>query len=218
MKKIFLLASLALGLMTSCQKEDFVAESVKNNPDFAVTATLDEALETRTQLSDKDNNGYKTLWTANDVISIFNAGSHYKYVINDGARELIAIFKYDPSFGNVTGGIEDEASSDVFVSVYPFAQETTVSKSGDDYVVNTVIPTAQKHVTGSFGQDAAPMVAVNKTTPSFSFKNVASVLIMPLKGEGTIVSATLESKAHKIAGKAVVTAAAANLYPYSKCR
>lgn len=212
MKKLFLLAFLALGLMTSCQKEDLIGDSIQSNPSLEVVAVLDEALETRTQLSEKDANGYKTLWAEDDILSVFNAGNHYKYVIIDGAGELVANFKYDPFFGDVTGGIEDEANSDVFVSVYPFDSKTTVAKSGDDYVVNTVIPTDQKHVTGSFGQDAAPMVAVNKTTPNFSFKNIASVLVMPLKGEGTIVSATLESKTHKIAGKAVVTAVATNKY------
>ena len=213
MKKLFLFAFVALGLMTSCQKEDFVAESVKDTPNFEPVAFLGEALETRTQLSEKDaNGGYKTLWTEDDVLSIFNAGNHYKYVIADGAGESVASFMYDPSFGDVTGGIENEANSDVFVSVYPFDPKTTAAKSGDDYVVNTVIPTIQKYVSGSFGQDAAPMVVVNKTTPSFSFKNIASVLVMPLKGEGTIVYATLESKSHKIAGKAVVTAVAANAF------
>ena len=49
------------------------------------------------------------------------------------------------------------------------------------------------------------MVAVAPYVPDFSFKNLASCLALPLKGEGKIFYATLESKTQNIAGAAAAT-------------
>ena len=49
------------------------------------------------------------------------------------------------------------------------------------------------------------MVAIAPYVPDFSFKNLASCLVLPLKGEGKIFYATLESKTQKIAGAVAAT-------------
>ena len=212
MKRFYLLALLLVGLMTACQKEDFV--SVSSDPGFDVTASMEAMVETRTQLVPGANGNYGMVWSANDAISVFNDGCHWKYYVKgENAGGVNAKLSFDPSFdSSISGGIENEGSADVFVAVYPFSEETVISKSGDDYVINTVIPTEQNFVSGSFGQNASLMVAVNALKPSYSFRNVGAVLCMPLKGEANIVSATLESAAHNIAGAAVVTAVAENGY------
>ena len=212
MKRFYLLALLLVGLMTACQKEDFV--SVSSDPGFDVTASMEAMVETRTQLVPGSNGNYKMVWSANDAISVFSDGCHWKYYVKgENAGGVNAKLSFDPSFdSSISGGIENEGSADVFVAVYPFSEETVISKSGDDYVINTVIPTEQNFVSGSFGQNASLMVAVNALKPSYSFRNVGAVLCMPLKGEANIVSATLESAAHNIAGAAVVTAVAENDY------
>lgn len=210
MKKFYLLALLVVGLITSCQKEDFV--SVNTDPGFEMTASMESLVQTRTQLVPGANNGYDMVWSANDAISVFSDGCHWRYFVKEeNAGGINAKLTFDPSFdASVSGGIENEGSADVFVAVYPFSEKTVIAKSGDDYVINTEIPAEQAFVAGSFGQNASLMVAVNTLKPSYAFKNVGAVLCMPLKGEANIVSATLESVAHNIAGAAVVTAVAEN--------
>ena len=202
MKKYYILGVLALGLMTSCQEEEIFVRGQLANSNVVVTASLDESSTTRTQLA-PDGKGYKVLWAEGDALSIFSSNTaHAKFELSKGAGEANADFKFkggDLNFGT-------EAGSDDFgyVGVYPYLEGTTVTKGEGLYTINTVIPTEQTYAENSFGQDASPMVAVDPSL-KLSFKNVGSMLVLPLKGEGTITSATLKSKAHKIAGAAVVT-------------
>ena len=202
MKKYYILGVLALGLMTSCQEEEIFVRGQLANSNVVVTASLDESSTTRTQLA-LDDNGYKVLWAEGDALSIFSSNTaHAKFELSKGAGEANADFKFkggDLNFGT-------EAGSDDFgyVGVYPYLEGTTVTKGEGLYTINTVIPTEQTYAVNSFGQDASPMVAVDPSL-KLSFKNVGSMLVLPLKGEGTITSATLKSKAHNIAGAAVVT-------------
>lgn len=210
MKKFYFLTALVLAFMTSCHNEELFENAVQAESHVKVTATLSDNPATRTQLSSIDG-GYKVLWSEDDAISVLNNGKHYKYSLDKGgAGQTTADFSYDPTFGSISAGIETGISKDVFVAVYPFSENVTLSKNNEDYVINTVIPTNQTYAEGSFGVNVAPMVAVAKYAPDFSFKNVASVLVMPLKGKENIVSAVLESKAHKIAGAATVKAVAKN--------
>lgn len=210
MKKIFLLALFALGLMTSCQKENYLAEDVNAGPGFEVTASLEDLAETKTQLAAHEN-GYKTLWSEEDAISVFYNGEHHRYLINEGQNSNVANFSWVGH--NVVGGVEEGFPSYVFVGVYPYSTNVTVAKKGDDIIINTVIPSSQEYAEGSFSSNVSPMVGVNpNNVPVFPFKNVGSVLQLPLKGSATVVAASLESKAHKIAGNAVVTASPANNY------
>ena len=204
MKKHYFLGLLALGLMTSCQEEEIFEKGQFVNSDVVVRATLDESSTTRTQLtSNENNNGYKVLWAENDALSIFSSNSaHAKFVLSKGAGEANADFKFES--GDLNFATEDGSNDFGYVGVYPYSESTTISKNGIDYVINTAIPTEQAYAVNSFGQDASPMVAVDPSL-KLSFKNVGSILVLPLKGEGTITSATLKSKSKKIAGTATVT-------------
>ena len=211
MKK-FLFGLFALGLMTSCVKEAFVVETQQNTPDFVVTATVEETPATRTQLT--YDNGYKTIWSAGDAINVNNAFGSFKFVLTQGAGTPNATFANDPTYSGASAGTEDGNTfpGSGMVAVYPFNANATTSMEGEDVVVNTEIPANQTFSAGSFGQNASPMVAYNVAgLPQFSFKNVGTILCMPLAGEGTIVSAKLESASGvKIAGAATVTAVAEN--------
>ena len=213
MKK-FLFGLFALGLMTSCVKEAFVVETQQNTPDFVVTATLEETPATRTQLV--YDNGYKTVWTAGDAINVNNMLGSYKFVLAQGAGTPNATFANDPTYSGASAGTEDGNTfpGSGMVAVYPFNANVISTMEGNDVVINTEIPASQTFSVGSFGQNASPMVAYNVAgLPQFSFKNVGTILCMPLAGEGTIVSAKLESvSGAKIAGAATVTAVAENDY------
>ena len=205
--KFLFLSILTLGLMVACHENEYDLDYTQVNSNIILTASLDEANATRTELA-PGNNGYKVLWSENDALSVFSSETALaKFALKNGAGQTSADFTFVG--GELNFGTESDSNDFAYVGVYPYSENTTVAKSGDDYVINTVIPTTQTFAANSFGQGASPMVAVHPTL-KFAFKNVGSMLILPLKGTGTITHATLESKAHKIAGSAIVTAEAAN--------
>ena len=208
MKNIFIsLSMLALVFMTSCQQEVLFnkASQVKSSLEF--TASLEEKATSRTQLSplDEENNIYKVWWSEKDVLSVHESeNSHARYIIKKGIGTVRGTFRW--AGGDMLAGTENwNGENEMFIGVYPYSDAITVEKSEKGFRIYTEIPTVQTFAEGSFGQNALPMVAVSKDN-DFAFKNAGSIIILPLKGEAKIVSATLESKAHNIAGKAIVTA------------
>lgn len=208
MKKIFIsLGMLALGFMTSCQQEAFFNEASQAESSLEFTASLEERPTGRTQLSplDEKNNIYRVWWSEKDAISVHvSENSHARYIVKKGVGTVRGTFRW--AGGDAIAGTENwNGDSEMFIGVYPYSDATVVEKSEKGFRIYTEIPTAQTFAEDSYGENALPMVAVSKDN-DFAFKNAASIIILPLKGEAKIVSATLESKAHKIAGKAVVTA------------
>ena len=205
--KFLFLSILTLGLMVACHENDYSLDNTQVNSNIILTASLDESNDTRTELA-SGNNGYKVLWSENDALSVFSSETaHAKFALKNGAGQTNADFSFVG--GELNFGTESDSNDFAYVGVYPYSENTTVAKSGEDYVINTEIPTTQTFAVNSFGQGVSPMVAVHPTL-KFAFKNVGSMLILPLKGTGIITHATLESKSHKIAGSAIVTAEAAN--------
>ena len=215
MKKFFIsLSVLALGFMASCQQEEVLNETSQLKAGLNFTATFEESIESRTQLSALENNTYKVLWSANDNVSIFASENiHAQYAVADGVGSTRGTFT--PVGGDKIEGTDNEVWNDdteMFVGVYPYAEGTTVAKNEKGFTVNTVIPTKQAFAAGSFAKDASPMVAVSEDH-DFAFKNIGTIIVLPLKGEVKIVKATLTSKKHNIAGKAVVTVEGNNWIP-----
>lgn len=205
-KFYYLLAVVVCGVMFSCQNDESLLDDSQMKYDMVAKATLEDDAESRTQFSEVDK-GYKVLWSENDEISIFTSNTaHAKFALSNGVGETTADFIWkEGSFSFSTGDATDNFAC---VGVYPYWANTTVSKVGNDYEILTQIPASQTYAENSHGQNAAPMVAVDPAM-QFAFKNVASYLVMPLKGEATIKFAKLESKAHKIAGEVKVVAEAA---------
>lgn len=204
MKKIFIsLSMLALGFMASCQQEELVSESSQSKSSLEITASLEENIASRTQLSPSEN-GYKVCWSENDAISVLgSANGHAKYIVTNGVGE---------EKGSFTQEGDDEIwneENEMFVGVYPHSTTTSIEKSDRGFKINTVIPTTQAFAAGSIGKDALPMVSVSEDN-DFAFKNVGSIIIVPLNGNAKIISATLESKKQNIAGAAIVTVNEAN--------
>ena len=204
MKKFFVsLSVLALGFMASCQQEELVNEASQTKSSLDVTATLEENTASRTQLSPLGENGYKVWWSENDAFNVFGSEKgKAKYVVKGGVGEEKGTFKFE-------AGDDVWENNEMFVSVYPHSEATSIEKSENGFKINTVIPTTQAFVAGSFGKDAYPMVAVSEDN-DFAFKNVGSIIIVPLNGNAKIISATLESKKQNIAGAAIVTVNEAN--------
>lgn len=208
MNKIFIsLSMLALGFMTSCQQEVLFNEASQVESSLEFTASLEGKATSRTQLSplDEENNIYKVWWSEKDALSVHESeNSHARYIIKKGVGTVCGTFRW--AGGDMIAGTESwNGDSKMYVGVYPHSDATTIEKNEKGFRIYTEIPTVQTFAEGSCGENALPMVAVCKDY-DFAFKNVGAIIILPLKGETKIASATLESKAHKIAGKAIVTA------------
>ena len=203
MKKLYL-GALALCMMASCQNEDAAVLDTQHVSKMEITASLDNSVGSRTALLDDGNGGYKVIWTEGDLLSVFYGSSdaHNQFELNTGAGETTATFK---SVGSFVFSSDTENGDNSFANVgyYPYSASTTVSKNNDTYVINTEIPVNQTYAESSFAQNASPMVAVSNGL-DFAFKNVASVLRVPLKGEKQITKATLTAPS-KIVGAATVT-------------
>ena len=208
MKKIFIsLSMLALGFMASCQQEEVLNETSQLKSSLEFTASLEEKAASRTQLSplDEENNIYKVLWSEKDALSVHESeNSHARYIIKNGTGTVRGTFRW--AGGDMIAGTENwNGESEMFIGVYPYSDATTIEKSDKGFRIYTEIPTVQTFTKESFTTNEFPMVAVSKDN-DFAFKNAGTIIILPLKGKAKIASATLESKAHKIAGKAIVTA------------
>lgn len=204
MKKLsyFLLAALSCGMIASCQVDEYEVVDAQVKSDVVLTAALDDEPATRTQLSPNANGGYKTIWSEGDAVSVFSSNTaHAKFVLKSGAGKTYADFEMKE--GSLSFGVEDSNPFGI-VGVYPYSLNTTVVKEGAVYAINTEIPAKQDFAVNSFAPNAAPMVGINPALNLY-FKNVGTVVVLPLKGDVIIKSATLESKAHKIAGATVVT-------------
>ena len=208
MKKIYLLSLLIMGIIVSCQNEESLLENQQSKACMTITASLGDISDSRTTM-ETDGNGYKVVWSETDTLSVFVGSStaHNKFKITKGVGETSATFV---SVGEFSFGSNIEGSNSFAnVGIYPYSSNTTVTKSNDDYVISTTIPTNQTYAENSFGENASPMIGVSNGF-NFSFKNVASALAIPLKGTQTITHATLESSANKIAGSVKITAVANN--------
>ena len=203
MKKLYL-GALALCMMASCQNEDAAVLDTQHVSKMEITASLDNSVGSRTALLDDGNGGYKVIWTEGDLLSVFYGSSdaHNQFKLNTGAGETTATFK---SVGSFVFSSDTENGDNSFANVgyYPYSASTTVSKNNDTYVINTEIPVNQTYAESSFAQNASPMVAVSNGL-DFAFKNVASVLRVPLKGNEEIIKATLTAPSN-MAGAATVT-------------
>lgn len=212
MKKFYYLSAiLALGMMFSCQKPEIGVDE-QFASDLEIEATLADASETRTQFIETAN-GYKVAWSADDKISVFSSDETVaEFTLSRGAGEPNGSFKL--TGGEVEFGTQDSEGNDyALVGVYPYSQTTTVAKNGESYVINTEIPAIQEYAVNSVGNNAAPMVSVSpeQSLKDFRFKNVGSFVIVPLKGNALISTATLESRSgRKIAGATAVTVSAEN--------
>lgn len=208
MKQYYILGLWALGMMTSCQNKIDGLDELTPQSKVKVTASLDFTPDSRTALQ-ADGNSYKVVWSKSDAFSVFygSPDAKSKFELTTGEGETTAIF--ESSNFKVSSGIESGPNGFAVVAYYPYSDATTVSKNGADYILDTEIPENQSYIENSFAQNASPMVAVTDGSLTFSFKNVASALRVPLLGDKKIVKATLTASS-KIAGPAKVTAVSTN--------
>ena len=145
--------------------------------------------DTRTSLNGPDANGvYKTVWSSGDQIMVFSGDLACRYILKSGENTNKGVFE---GYGN----------SEDLVAVYPFS--IGVSRTGATIEVG--LPEVQEYVSGNIPLGAYPMLGIYGDE-TFSFRNLCSVLKVPMFGDATVKSITFtpNNAGVKASGKAVI--------------
>lgn len=145
--------------------------------------------DTRTSLNGPDANGvYKTVWSPGDQIMVFSGDLACRYILKSGENTNKGVFE---GYGN----------SEDLVAVYPLS----IGFSRTGATIEVGLPEVQEYVSGNIPLGAYPMLGIygNET---FSFRNLCSVLKVPMFGDATVKSITFtpNSAGVKASGKAVI--------------
>lgn len=181
---INILSLASLYLAVSCNEEEQHDQTVST-----ILATIEQS-STRTALDGPDADGvYKTIWSSDDAIAVFsgsNAASEFK--LTSGANTNTAEF-------------EGNAASDNMVAIYPYS----IVKGRTGSTISVTLPEVQEYVSGNIPQGAYPMLGIYGDE-TFSFRNLCSVLKVPMFGDATVKSITFtpNNAGVKASGKAVI--------------
>ena len=145
--------------------------------------------DTRTSLNGPDANGvYKTVWSSGDQIMVFSGDLACSYILKSGENTNKGVFE---GYGN----------SEDLVAVYPLS--IGISRTGATIEVG--LPEVQEYVSGNIPLGAYPMLGIYGDE-TFSFRNLCSVLKVPMFGDATVKSITFtpNNAGVKASGKAVI--------------
>ena len=145
--------------------------------------------DTRTSLNGPDANGvYKTVWSPGDQIMVFSGDLACRYILKSGENTNKGVFE---GYGN----------SEDLVAVYPLS----IGFSRTGATIEVGLPEVQEYVSGNIPLGAYPMLGIYGDE-TFSFRNLCSVLKVPMFGDATVKSITFTSNSAgvKASGKAVI--------------
>ena len=154
-----------------------------------INAVIVQQPDTRTSLNGPDANGvYKTVWSSGDQIMVFSGDLACRYILKSGENTNKGVFE---GYGN----------SEDLVAVYPLS--IGISRTGATIEVG--LPEVQEYVSGNIPLGAYPMLGIYGDE-TFSFRNLCSVLKVPMFGDATVKSITFtpNSAGVKASGKAVI--------------
>lgn len=200
MKKLWMAASVAAISMTGCQEEQFEGSP---DPDNYYASVETFGTNTRTALGE----GHSVVWSSEDRIAIFEGnGAGQAYQVLDAY-----VGKSSGEFAEVEGLVAEGtgASLEGTIAVYPFNKDLSVTSGNNgNYIIEGVtFPSVQKHIAGSFSDEAFPMTAIcEQGNKSLSFKNIGGVLKLSLTGSYSVSKITLTGNSGEpLSGSATVT-------------
>lgn len=187
MKKYLNIILATALLAASCETSG--TDDAALQPENTLYATVET--QTRTQLGELSDSGYKHLWSKGDEIGVFIDGSTQaaRFTLIEGAGESNA------SFSGSGRGTE-------YVAVYPYNRETELLGGGK---VKIGLPAVQSYAEGTFASGSFPMIAASGSS-QLQFKNLCAVLKVPVTGSMTIdrVTVTPNDPTIAVAGTATV--------------
>ncbi len=165
-----------------------VVEHNANEPEREFNAYIDYDAGTRTSMGELDGGKYPVLWSEGDKVYLAYFKNYLSATLISGSGTQKAVFKggnWNSTYQHIT-------------SVYPFdgAAVATRSKSmgkldGNTYYVREItvtanLPQTQTYQEGTFANNVFPMVGLSTNQLDFYYENMAGVLQLPVKGDGTI--------------------------------
>ncbi len=159
-------------LLAGCSSDDSVVEQEPNNntpskQQVTFTASLEDAITTRTSTSYNSTDGWKTVWTSGDKIKISNGASNTGVfeipnasAIKSNGQEATFTLCDDETFTNGDGA---------FYAAYP-ADGVTLSGSS----ISGTIPTLQDLSAATEVNPAYQYMTAYTTDGNLSFKNIVS--------------------------------------------
>lgn len=206
MKKILFNLLVTLSVAAACQKNVSV---VLTDHSESLVGKMEAMQSTKTSIDENNN----VLWSDGDQITAFlrtSLGAKYQVTtVSSGKTAAVFTKKSLTGDDNLFAGVELEHN----IALYPFADDTYVEKSGENYNVTSKLPSIQTYAAESFSNGAFPMVAVSENN-ELTFKNVCGAIKLQLKGTQTIKSIVIEGKNNeKLSGAATVTAYPSGLAP-----
>ena len=154
-----------------------------------INAVIVQQPDTRTSLNGPDANGvYRTVWSPGDQIMVFSGDLACRYILKSGENTNKGVFE---GYGN----------SEDLVAVYTLS--IGISRTGATIEVG--LPEVQEYVSGNIPLGAYPMLGIYGDE-TFSFRNLCSVLKVPMFGDATVKSITFtpNNAGVKASGKAVI--------------
>ena len=154
-----------------------------------INAVIVQQPDTRTSLNGPDANGvYKTVWSPGDQIMVFSGDLACRYILKSGENTNKGVFE---GYGN----------SEDLVAVYPLS----IGFSRTGATIEVGLPEVQEYVSGNIPLGAYPMLGIYGDE-TFSFRNLCSVLKVPMFGDATVKSITFtpNNAGIKASGKAVI--------------
>lgn len=154
-----------------------------------INAVIVQQPDTRTSLNGPDANGvYKTVWSSGDQIMVFSGDLACRYILKSGENTNKGVFE---GYGN----------SEDLVAVYPLS----IGFSRTGATIEVGLPEVQEYVSGNIPLGAYPMLGIYGDE-TFSFRNLCSVLKVPMFGDATVKSITFtpNNAGVKASGKAVI--------------
>lgn len=156
--------------LSACQSELTESMYLADPQETVLSAVIESSSTTRTTLTPAEPGVSHVLWSEEDKIGVFVDGSAAPsvFTLTDGAGTREASF-----FGVGRGSS--------YVGFYPYGADASLD--GED--LHIVLPVEQDYLEGSFAEGAYPMVAVGGT-PVLSFRGLASVLKVSMKGRHSV--------------------------------
>ena len=196
MKKITILLT-AITIIVACNKTETLAPVTDT-----ITALIEQEAPLTKTYMDASNN---IRWSENDQITGFiksSLGLKYQILPSSVGKTWASFENVSGSNGNINAGTEWDHN----VVYYPYSDAVEAEKSGDNYVLDVVLPSEQTYAEDSFGNGAMAMVAVSEYN-NITFRNVLGGMKLQLKGTQTVTSITLQgNNDEKLSGAATVTA------------
>ena len=143
-------------------------------------------------------------WSEGDEIAYFprmNSNVQYRLHSTTPTEEGYSLFK------RVSESVEQGDALSYIYAVYPYAKEVILNSEGSIYLQ---LPEIQHYAENSFGEGAAPMVAVSNGTETepLHFKHCAGFLKLQMYGKDFVVKSIelVGNKGEKLAGEATIVA------------